>query len=438
MHRQTIANCFKGRDYYYYESLGQTLKTGMPYSLWLAVMKEYSKELGGNWNEFEKKFGLLHDANKPDGLPVGFSVTNEPWTNSQFLMTNCSLCHTADINGKIINGLGARNLQLNKLNNTLMDIARRENFSAKTLLPTVKEQAKLNNLSWDIRSRIAVELAIKELKQRSIDNIKMDAGSGRNTPIEFAKNATHTKISKPYGYVRFPSIWAYNKRNSFGWDGSMHGDLALAAASVEFNKGMSTNYIVNNQDKWHDIYAYITTLQSPAYPKHVNSQLATKGKKIYENSCLSCHGSGDSYLEKIIPISEIGTDEDRLIAMNESLAKARNSTSFGKIVPLQPSYGYVAPPLDGIWSRAPYLHNGSIPTLYDLLQEVPKRPTIFYIGPDIGYDLDKIGLSKTPNNSNNFYKFSINSEGNKNIGHEYGTLLSEKEKKELLEYLKTF
>lgn len=435
VNKRVAANWHKGRDYYYYESLGQPFNTGIPYSLWLAMMRKYPAELGATWGEVEKNFGLVRDASKSDGLPVGFSITQEPLTDSPFLMTNCSLCHTAEINGRIIHGLGARNLQLNKLNNTIMGIARRGDFLAEELLPIAKAETEKQGLSWGIRTRIVVKAAIKELKKRAAEDVAMDAGPGRNTPIEFAKKATHVEVERPYGYVRFPAVWTYPKRKTFGWDASMHGDLALAAASVEFNKGMSPEYIVQHQDKWNDIYAYVARLKAPSYPGVINNQLAKQGKKIYRDNCQSCHGAGD-YSEKVIPIEEIGTDSDRLIAMNNSLATARNATSFGKIVPLQTSNGYVAPPLDGIWSRAPYLHNGSVPTLYDLLQSTHKRPTTFYVGAGVGYDLVNIGLQRQPD-SLDAYKFDTNGAGNKNIGHEYGAALSEKEKRALLEYLKT-
>src|SRR5574340_174234 len=53
--------------------------------------------------------------------------------------------------------------------------------------------------------------------------------------------------------------------------------------------------------------------------------------------------------------------------------------------------GYIASFLDGIWLRAPYLHNGSVPTLHDLLEPIEKRPTVFYRGYDV-YDQSKVGF----------------------------------------------
>jgi len=121
-------------------------------------------------------------------------------------------------------------------------------------------------------------------------------------------------------------------------------------------------------------------------------------------------------------------------------------------------------PLDGIWLRAPYLHNGSVPTLRDLLNTSAERPTVFYRGYDV-FDpvsvgfvsdvsrFDEEGRSKDDSeNPRKYFRFDTRmkpggltprdrNEGNSNAGHEgpaYGTSLSVQEKDAIVEYLKTF
>ena len=93
--------------------------------------------------------------------------------------------------------------------------------------------------------------------------------------------------------------------------------------------------------------------------------------------------------------------------------------------------------MQGIWAAAPYLHNGSVPTLEDLLKPPAERPASFKIGP--AYDRTKIGLAADQPQSNFTLQTTdcsnINS-GHSRCGHEYGTWLSPEEKKALLEYLK--
>jgi len=443
----------RGRYYYQEASLGQPLKVSIPYSLWLAMMKRYPQLLGSTWRELSSKYGLIQENIGQGSLPVGFSIKLNRLTNTQFIMTNCSLCHTAKINGKIISGLGARNLRINSLNNALMKIAGDKTFKAKTMVLAAKQSAKKNKLQWSVRTALTVKLAIKKLKVISRNSFKLDAGPGRNTPIEFAKLRTKVTVTAPYGYVRFPPVWTYRRRQSFGWDGSMSGNLALAAASVEFNKGMTSAFILKHQGRWNSIAMYLATIKAPVYPGKINRSLSRHGKTLYQQHCLSCHGftgkeSSTAFKEKNIPLKEIGTDAARLHAMSAQFSRARNKTGFGQQVPLRPQKGYIAVPLDGIWSRAPYLHNGSIPTLRDLLRPQNKRPTYFYIGTGTAYDLKNIGIYYKPTKINRTqragkrlkpsqYKFDTTRTGNSNKGHRYGVTLSVKDVNALLEYLKT-
>jgi hypothetical protein len=100
--------------------------------------------------------------------------------------------------------------------------------------------------------------------------------------------------------------------------------------------------------------------------------------------------------------------------------------------------GYANHPLDGIWLRAPYLHNGSVPSLRDLLKPDAQRPATFYRGNDV-YDPQNVGFVSTEAQSGGrqFYKFDTHDPGNGNAGHLYGINLSDQDKDALIEYLKT-
>lgn len=94
--------------------------------------------------------------------------------------------------------------------------------------------------------------------------------------------------------------------------------------------------------------------------------------------------------------------------------------------------------MQGIWATAPYLHNGSVPTLADLLEPVDKRPTEFEVGPE--YDLERVGLARKQNRFGFTLKTTDASDlgsGNSRAGHEFGTDLPARDKKALLEYLKS-
>jgi hypothetical protein len=100
-------------------------------------------------------------------------------------------------------------------------------------------------------------------------------------------------------------------------------------------------------------------------------------------------------------------------------------------------FKYEAKVMEGIWAAAPYLHNGSAPTLADLLKPAAERPKSFKLGPN--YDLDNVGLAEDQGASTYVYQTTGCEDlksGDSRCGHEFGTQLSPEEKKALLEYLK--
>ncbi len=168
-----------------------------------------------------------------------------------------------------------------------------------------------------------------------------------------------------------------------------------------------------------------------------------------------------------MPIDKIGTDRHRLDSYTEDLAVAQNTLYSGypwRFSHFRKTFGYANLPLDGIWLRAPYLHNGSVPTLRDLLNSAAERPPVFYRGYDV-FDQAKLGFvsdvsrfddesrsKDEPANPRQYFRFDTQvkpggatprdrNEGNSNAGHEgpeYGTMLSSQEKDAIVEYLKTF
>ncbi|HEY8098605.1 MAG TPA: hypothetical protein VIE65_21275, partial [Methylobacter sp.] len=102
-----------------------------------------------------------------------------------------------------------------------------------------------------------------------------------------------------------------------------------------------------------------------------------------------------------------------------------------------PTYPYESRVLQGIWATAPYLHNGSVRSLTELLTPSAKRVSEFKVGPE--YDPEKVGLAVEQTKFNFTLKTtdcSDRNSGNSRCGHDYGTTFSDAEKKALLEYLK--
>ena len=98
-----------------------------------------------------------------------------------------------------------------------------------------------------------------------------------------------------------------------------------------------------------------------------------------------------------------------------------------------PDY-YKARPLGGIWASAPYLHNGSVPTLAELLKPPVQRIAQFYVG-SREFDPQAVGLAI--DNTTHATLLDTSLPGNSNVGHIYGTTLGDADKLDLLEYLKS-
>lgn len=101
-----------------------------------------------------------------------------------------------------------------------------------------------------------------------------------------------------------------------------------------------------------------------------------------------------------------------------------------------PRMAYKGRPLNGIWATAPYLHNGSVPTLYDLLLPPEERPKTFYTG-STEFDPVRVGYVSTAGGKNT-YRFDTTVEGNLNGGHDYGNAqLTDEQRWDLVDYMKT-
>jgi cytochrome c peroxidase len=164
-----------------------------------------------------------------------------------------------------------------------------------------------------------------------------------------------------------------------------------------------------------------------------------EGKNIFDQNCALCHAFGQQRAGTVIPVNDVGIDRHRLDMWTEEAARAYNAYGQGyawKVNAFTKTSGYVAVPLDGLWLKAPYLHNGSVPSLRDLMEIPETRPQLFYRGYDV-YDPQKVGfITEGSEAERTGLRHETSVPGNGNGGHLYGTALSPAEKEALIEYLK--
>ncbi len=169
-------------------------------------------------------------------------------------------------------------------------------------------------------------------------------------------------------------------------------------------------------------------------------RFAVKGERLFENNCASCHAFNGAKIGKVIPIQNIGTDPHRLDSYTYETLSNQNTLYAGypwRFSHFRKTNGYASMPLDGVWLRAPYLHNGSVPTLRDLLEKPENRPKEFYRGDDL-FNREKVGFvsNVAAENGKKFFKFDTTQPGNSNSGHLYGVNLAPEEKDAIVEYMK--
>ena len=248
-----------------------------------------------------------------------------------------------------------------------------------------------------------------------------------------------------------PAWWLLKKKRTQYYDGRT--DARSVRANMQFVLGdLSIDRLKAIEPDFADILAYIKSIEAPKYPFAIDLDRAAQGEAIFNKTCSRCHGTygaNGSYPNKIVDLDVIGTDPVRAKELSDRFVAHYNSTWFGEIYPADTTAkGYQAPPLDGVWATAPYLHNGSVPTLYHMLKS-SERPNRFrrpsstdfsnYDTVRVGWKFEAVEGPIDPHLSRREARFIFDSShrGLDNHGHTFGDKLSEQQRIAVIEYLKT-
>jgi len=256
-----------------------------------------------------------------------------------------------------------------------------------------------------------------------------------------------------------PPLWNLKKKSALYATGLGRGDFAKLISQISIVAIRDAEALAAIQPSMQDLMAYLRTLEPPAYPGPIDVELARRGQAIFETTCSRCHGtyvparpeiavalgrSGaiETYPTKLVPLDHVGTDPlyaRRLAA--SGLPEWLNRSWYAHSEPPAwnvPAHGYVAPPLDGVWCTAPYLHNGSVPDLASLLDS-SDRPDVWARSfEDDDYDLERVGWRHDPDPEVvDEDVYDTRRAGHGNGGHTFGDDLTDDERAALIEYLKT-
>ncbi|MEQ9485316.1 c-type cytochrome [Coleofasciculus sp. F4-SAH-05] len=442
-------------DHFRYGSIGGEDSDGIPYWIWKALPVVFSDKLPG---EGLTSFGFIQEAGHE--LPIGFAKSPNS-LGLDVVTQNCATCHVGSLRDRtdsepvIISAMPSNTVNLQGYIQFLADVGVDKRFTANEIMPYIDEMgANLNPLQKLIYSYIAIPQTRDALVNLRDGFTFMERqtpyGPGRVDTFSSYKsrrfNFPTDKLEEDElnGIADFPSVWNQGPREGMQlhWDGNNTSvDERNKSAALALVQPTTIDF-----DSIHRVRDWLMELPAPSYPYPINQELAAVGKPIYENTCASCHAFGGSQVGKVVPIAEIGTDPGRLDSYTYELASNQYTLFTGisyqgedqRFTKFRKTNGYANHPLDGIWLRSPYLHNGSVPTLRDLLEIPDKRPETFYRGYDV-FDPEKVGFVSdvAAENGKTYFKFDTTAPGNSNSGHDYGLNLSPEEKDALVEYMKT-
>lgn len=376
-----------------------------------------------------RHYGLVVDPDAPAGE---FRLLGYVSTPQGFAM-NCLACHGAMLEGRAFAGLG---------NN-------------RTALQSLTEDVRLVKL-LKLKSLGHLDKAIIKLPLNTTNGTTNSVifgvvlGALRNPDMSVDRTRPIPKLL--HHDMDAPPFWRLPKKSRLYADGfapKNHRTIMQFMMIPAHGREVFTGW----EDDFRHILAWMESVKPPKYPRPIDGALASQGKIVFERHCAECHGTyGDEgrYPEKVVPLDIVGTDDARLKSLSREYRewmKLSWMSHFGEDrVDVDPP-GYVAPPLDGIWATAPYLHNGSVPTLEHLLDS-KTRPKIWRAEESAGsttYDHDKVGLSvKTfeaipedvTTHERRWY-FDTSLFGKSNVGHTFGDALDPAERRALLGYLKS-
>lgn len=426
--KQRKGNAKKGYDYLIN---GNYVSSGIPYELAATFLPKDSSN-------------VLNRKGESAFIAPTFNLVNHT-NGTSILAPNCLTCHSDYLNGEYIVGLGN-----NSFDYTI-------NTQGLTSMLSVFIKNKYTKTSKEYESFEQFKLASDALsnkiktKVRGInpaDNITAVLVAHRNPEtLEWIKEV-QLELPKETTPTDVPAWWLLRKKNAMFSTGIGRGDFSkflMASSLLTFKDSTEAAEIDKH---FPDVLAWINTLEAPKYPNAINKSLALKGKKLFDLNCSSCHGTygGDEkYPNLLISLEEVGTDPALSNAYTDGMYSGflewykkswfASGSSPGKVVV---EGGYVAPPLDGVWATAPYLHNGSVPTI-DVLLNSKLRPKYWQRSFDSNdYDMENIGwIYESVDTTQNNRTYDTTLSGYTNTGHTFGDDLEDSERKAVIEYLKT-
>ena len=435
-----------------YGSIGAENDAGIPYWIFYVLPRMFPEKLPGPGGY--ASLGVPWEQGQE--LPVGFTKKVIGFPR---VANNCAVCHstrlrTATNAPPIVVAAGpGPTTNVEGFFRFFVDCAKDPRFTPDNVLWEIMNVTELSWLDKAIYRFLIIPITKKRLLEREQQFAWVyhaafpEWGRGRDDAMNLTKYfMLKLPMDDSFGPTDMPSIWNLKKydspTNRMNWAGDSHDaysviiDSALGLIGSESGPKDKAGFLA--QIDW--LKDYLRNKPPPNYPFALDGAKATAGKAIFDQQCATCHASDRTGTP--LPLADVGTNRDRIDTWGKDFAVAANKVVGGMGIERKglveaPLIGYNVQYLDGIWLRAPYLHNGSVPTLRDLLEPVDRRPKVFYRGYDL-YDPVRGGFVSTGADAEREgTKFDVSQRGSGNGGHTFGVTLPDTDKDALVEYLKT-
>ncbi|WP_437192169.1 hypothetical protein [Planctomicrobium sp. SH527] len=379
-----------------------------------------------------ERYGLTprpgEDFSSANFKPLQYVVSESgTWT------MNCFSCHGGQIMGNVIPGLPNNRYALQTLSEEMRQF-KLEHAPQKSLT-RMEKAVSLVPLGSTRGTTNAVMFGVGLLSMRDADlNVKIPLFPPRMVHHDMDAPAWWLFKKKTHLYVE-----AYAEKNHRSL---MQFMLIRSNGPEKFREW---------EDDFKEVYAYLESIEAPRYPFPIDADLAKRGEVLFQNHCAECHGTygpESSFPNRVVSMKELKTDPVRfgaILSSDRTMYGKSWFAEYGKHNTIGERDGYLAPPLDGVWASGPYFHNGSVPTLWDVLNP-SERPQVWQRTSTDGFDREKVGIPvermnrvpaeiQDPRERREF--FDTTQFGKSASGHDFPDALSEKEKRAVLEYLKS-
>jgi mono/diheme cytochrome c family protein len=435
-------------EHFKYGSIGAEERAGIPYWIWVVLPKLFPEHLPVRPGDGYARFGFVFEPDKQ--RPIGTSLREKAVPLAGL---NCAVCHTGTIRDtpggppRFVLGMPSHQFDLQGYQRYVFRSIRDERFTPDRVWTAMREAnprfSWLDGIfyRWFVIPRTRRE-GTRLAKEFSWFEHRPPTGPGRVDTFNPYKAMFGFDLSadRSVGTADLPSLWNQKVREGMWlhWDGNNNA-VTERNKSAAIGAGASESSL--DLPSMRRVEEWIWSLPAPRFPpERIDQKRAALGAALYKTACAECHDVGGSRVGKVVPLGEIGTDPERVNSFTRELAEKMNTIGAGtswKFSHFRKTDGYAAMPLDGVWLRAPYLHNGSVPTLRHLLEAPAARPAVFWRAYDV-YDYNNAGfIWNGAEAEQTGFRFDTSLKGNSNAGHLYGTNLRAEEKRNLVEYLKT-